>query len=367
MLEKIRSGKYFSILTNPLDLIRTKKVLHVNPTLVPQRIEPEKIKIFVYDFNSDGVEEKEVSSLPECYKYLDSSKVSWINVDGLRKDDVESICNHFGIHPLIAEDILSFGQRPKMDELNGLLFCLLSMLYFNVTDNIVESEQTSIVLGKNFVISFQEDATKDVFNPLREKIKIAGSKIRISGADYLFYSLIDMIVDNYFIVMEKLGEGIEALEEDIIRRADNRTLSRINMVRKEMIVLKRSISPVREVINGILRSESNLVDEKTEKYFKDVYDHIVQANELAENYRDMMINLQDLYLSNVNLKMNEVMKVMAVVTCLLAPATVIGGIFGMNFDQIPWLHNEYGFFIAVGIMLIIPVWMIMMFKRNGWF
>src|SRR4029077_19236523 len=134
------------------------------------------------------------------------------------------ICNHFGIHPLIAEDILSIGQRPKMDELNGLLFCLLHMLYFNAEDNNVESEQVSIVLGKNFVISFQEDATKDVFNPLREKIKIVCSKIRISGADYLFYSLIDMIVDNYFIVMEKLGEGIEALEEDIIRRADNKTL-----------------------------------------------------------------------------------------------------------------------------------------------
>ncbi|HUS03837.1 MAG TPA: magnesium/cobalt transporter CorA [Chitinophagaceae bacterium] len=367
MLQKLKSGKYLSLLVNPLDLIRTKKVLGVNPTIEAVRKEPDQIKIFVYDFNSEEVKEEEVASLPACYKYLESAKASWINVDGLRKSDVEEICNHYGIHPLIAEDILSIGQRPKMDELNGLLFCLLNMLYFNEKDNIVESEQISIVLGNNFVISFQEDATKDVFNPLREKIKIAGSKIRQSGADYLFYSLIDMIVDHYFIVMEKLGDRIEGLEEDITRRADTRTLSKINMLRKEMIVLKRSISPVREVINGILRSESNLVDEKTEKYFKDVYDHIVQANELAENYRDMMINLQDLYLSNVNLKMNEVMKVMAVVTCLLAPATVIGGIFGMNFDRIPWMHNEFGFYLSVGIMLIIPVWMIVIFKRRGWF
>jgi len=241
------------------------------------------------------------------------------------------------------------------------------MLYFNEEGNCVEGEQISIVLGKDFVITFQEDATRDVFNPLREKIKVAGSKIRQSGADYLFYSLIDMIVDNYFLVMEKLGERIEALEEDIIRRADTRTLSKINMLRKEMIVLKRNVSPVREVINGILRSESNLVDDKTEKYFKDVYDHIIQANELAENYRDMMMTLQDLYLNNVNLKMNEVMKVMAVVTCLLAPATVIGGIFGMNFTRIPWLHNDYGFFIAVGLMLVVPVWMVFVFKRKGWF
>ena len=367
MLQKLRSGKYLSILINPLELIRTKKVLQVNPTIEAKRKEPAETKIFVYDYDNNEFKVEEVSSLPACYKYLDSARASWINVDGLRKNDVEEICNHYGIHPLIAEDILSIGQRPKMDELNGLLFCLLNMLYFNEADNAVEIEQISIVLGENFVISFQEDDTKDVFNPLREKIKIAGSKIRQSGADYLFYSLIDMIVDNYFLVMEKLGERIEALEEDISRRADTRTLSKINMLRKEMIVLKRNISPVREVINGILRSESNLVDEKTEKYFKDVYDHIVQANELAENYRDMMINLQDLYLSNVNLKMNEVMKVMAVVTCLLAPATVIGGIFGMNFDRLPWLHNQYGFFITVAVMLIIPIWMIVIFKRRGWF
>jgi magnesium transporter len=216
-------------------------------------------------------------------------------------------------------------------------------------------------------LSFQEDATRDVFNPVREKIKIVGSKVRQSKADYLFYSLIDMIVDNYFVIMEQLGEKIEDLEEDIARRPDTRTLAKINMLRKEMIFLKRNISPVREMINGILRSESNLIEEKTEKYFKDVYDHIIQANELAENYRDMMITLQDLYLNNVNLKMNEVMKVMAVVTCLLAPATVIGGIFGMNFNRIPWLHNPNGFFIAVGLMLIIPVWMVWMFKKRGWF
>ncbi len=241
------------------------------------------------------------------------------------------------------------------------------MLYFNKEVGAVESEQISIVLGANFVLSFQEDASRDAFNLLREKIKIAGSKVRDYKADYLFYTLIDLIVDNYFLVMEQVGEKIEGLEEDIIHRADTKTLAKINLIRKEMIFLKRNISPVREMVNGILRSETDLIEEKTERYFKDIYDHIVQANELAENYRDMMINLQDLYLSNVNLRMNEVMKVMAVVTCLLAPATVIGGIFGMNFIRIPWLHNPYGFFIAVGLMLIIPVWMIWVFKKRGWF
>lgn len=351
----------------PFEMVVPKKVLQVNPTLAPTRKEPEKTQISVFDYNTGQANYQQLTKVEDCYQYLETNTISWINFDGLKKADVENICTRFGIHPLIQEDILSSGQRPKMDDLNNLLFCLLNMLYFNETSSCVESEQLSIVLGPTFVLSFQEDATRDVFTPVREKIKSAGSKLRLSGADYLFYSLIDIIVDNYFVILEKLGEKIEGLEEDITRWPDTRTLTKINMLRKEMIVLKRNISPVRELINGILRSESKLVESKTERYFKDVYDHIVQANELAENYRDMMINLQDLYLSNVNLKMNEVMKVMAVVTCLLAPATVIGGIFGMNFSRIPWLHNPNGFYIAVGLMLIIPLWMIWMFKKRGWF
>ncbi len=362
-----QSKKYLSYIFSPLELLRTKKVLQVNPTAPAHRKEPDEVKIFVYDYNAEKIYSAELKQTPECFAYLESPAVSWLNVDGLRKADVEAICSHYGVHYLITEDILSLGQRPKMDEINGLLFCLLNMLYFNDKDSAVEVEQISVVLGKNFVISFQEDAARDVFNPLREKLKVGSTKIRQQGADFLFYSLIDMIVDNYYVVMEKLGEKIEELEEDIIRNSNTRSLAKINMLRKEMIVLKRSISPVRELINGILRSETELIEVRTEKYFKDVYDHIIQASDLAENYRDMMMNLQDLYLSNVNLKMNEVMKVMAVVTCLLAPATVIGGIFGMNFESVPWLHNPYGFFIAMGMMLFIPVVMVWSFRKRGWF
>lgn len=363
----MRNHNYFSYLFNPLELLRTKKVLQVNPTTVAARKEPESIKLFVYDYNDRQIDVRELSDVTSSYAYLESPLITWLNVDGLRKTDIENICNKYGIHNLITEDILSMGHRPKMDEINELLFCLLNMMYFNEKDSAVEIEQISIVLGKNFVISFQEDERRDVFNPLREKLKISGSKIRQNGADFLFYSLIDMIVDNYYLVMEKLGEKIEALEEDIVRNSNKRTLAKINILRKEMIILKRNIAPVRDLVNGILRSESELIEEKTVKYFKDVYDHIVQANDLAENYRDMMMNLHDLYLSNVNLKMNEVMKVMAIVTCLLAPATVIGGIFGMNFESIPLLHNKWGFFISVGLMLFIPLAMLRMFKRQGWF
>lgn len=361
------SQKIISYLLSPLELLRTKKVLQVNPTAPAQRKEPENTKVFVFDYDIAGVQMKEFANIQPCFSYKTSGKTTWLNVDGLRKKDVEDICMHYGVHPLITEDILSLGQRPKMDEIEGLVFCVPHMLYFNEQDSAVETEQISIVLGQDFVISFQEDAARDVFNPLREKLKLNNSKVRQHKADYLFYCLIDLIVDNYFVVMEKLGERIENLEEDIARNANTRTLAKTNMLRKEMIVLKRSIAPVRELVNGILRSESDLIEERTEKYFKDVYDHILQANELAENYRDMMMNLNDLYLSNVNLKMNEVMKVMAVVTCLLAPATVIGGIFGMNFETIPLLHNKWGFLISVCIMLFIPLVMIRIFKKRGWF
>jgi magnesium transporter len=362
----MRTERYLSFI-KPLERLITKKVLQVNPTIAPMRPEPEQTVIFVYEYDAADVKCRQLESIEQTFEYLNSSKNVWINMDGLKKADVDKICEHFRIHPLIAEDILSSGQRPKMDELNHLIYCLLNMLYFNSEFSSVESEQISIVLGSNFVLSFQEDASRDVFDLLRQKIKISGSKVREAKVDYLFYSLIDLIVDNYFVVMEKLGANIEILEDRITEKPNTQTLASINLLRKEMIFLRRNISPVREMINGILRSDINLIEEKTERYFKDVYDHIVQATELAENYRDMMINLQDLYLNNVNLRMNEVMKVMAVVTCLLAPATVIGGIFGMNFVRIPWLHNPYGFFIAVGLMFIIPLWMIWIFKKRGWF
>jgi magnesium transporter len=358
--------KYFNVL--PLfNTKRTRDIFQVNPTVAPVRQEAAETKICVFDYSAQSLEEKCFDHIEDTYQFRNNDHVTWINIDGIRKNDVDAICNHFNIHLLIKEDIMSIGQRPKMDEMDPILYCLLNMLYFNESTGAVETEQISIVLGDGFVISFQEDSERDVFNFIREKLRAQGSKLRQSKADYLCYSLLDMIVDHYYIVMEKLGENIELLEEKIIRSSNTRALAEINNLRKELIVLKRNVSPVRDLINGFIRSDSELLEERTTKYFKDIYDHILQANELAENYRDMMMNLQDLYLSNVNLKMNEVMKVMAVVTCLLAPATVIGGIFGMNFDRIPYLHNQYGFFIAMFFMLIIPVWMIYLFRKRGWF
>ena len=366
----LRPDKYLKFL-NPVNLFpakRTKQILSVNPTILPKRAEAQQVNITVFDYNAETIDIKSHAEISECLQYKTSGRNSWINIDGLRKSDVENVCNHFEVHPLVIEDILSINQRRKMDEAENYIFCLLNMLYFNETTFSVEQEQISILLAKDTVISFQEDATRDVFNQLREKLKIPGTKLRQRTADLLCYALLDTIVDHYFLVMEKLGERIEVVEEEVARGSNPRALAHVTQLRKELIVLKRNFSPVRELVNGMLRSDSALLDDRHQKYYKDVYDHIVQAIDLTENYRDVMVSLQDLHLNNTNLKLNEVMKVMAIVTCLLAPATVIGGIFGMNFDEnVNFFHQRWGFYTAVAFMLIVPLGMLYIFRKRGWF
>jgi len=364
-----KAGKYFRyVLPNSLfGTHRTREILNSNPITPLARKDAENVFVRVYDYDENSLDECSLQGVEQSFAYKENKHITWINVDGIRRRDVELISEHYGIHPLIAEDIQSVHQRPKMDEMEPILYCLLNMLYYNEHSQAVETEQVSIVLGKDFVITFQEDPKQDVFNPIRDKLKMANSKLRQRGADYLCYSMLDLIVDSYFFVMEKLSDRIEQVEEEVIRNSNTRSLARINQLRKELIVLKRNLSPVRDLVNGIIRSESVLLEERTTKYFKDVYDHIAQAYDLSENYRDVMISMQDLYINHVNLKMNEVMKVMAVVTCLMAPATVIGGIFGMNFESIPLLHNKWGFLFSVAAMLLIPLWMLRAFRKRGWF
>ena len=346
---------------------RTKEIFNYNPASTQNRHDVGNSKLYVYNYDADSVEHCKLKSVDEVVPYNANGKVTWINMDGLAKSEVESICTNFHIHPLLVEDILSIGQRPKVDEIEGVLFCLLNMLYWNEQKCAVEQEQVSIVLGKNFVITFQEDAERDVFNQIRGKLQLANGKLRLRGADYLCYSLIDIIVDHYFVVIEKLAEKIEGLEEEIIYSSTKKTLEKLNALKKELILLRRNVTPVRDLLNSLIRSESDLLGDQVYKYFKDVLDHIIQAHDVVENCRDIMNSLQDLYISQVNLKMNETMKVMAIVTCLLAPATVIGGIFGMNFEIIPIAHHQYGFYIAMTIMIVIPIFMLFIFRKRGWF
>jgi magnesium Mg(2+) and cobalt Co(2+) transport protein (corA) len=321
----------------------------------------------IYRYNSAELQEQKLEANEACVYRGNDDKITWINVDGLRKDEIERICACYNIHPLVIEDILSVGQRAKMDETDNIIFCLLPMLYYNDGTGEIESEQVSIILGKDFVISFQEDPERDVFDPIRDKLRTGHIKTRQRPADYLCYSLIDVIVDSYFNVIEKINERIERLEDALILQKEQNALAKISILRREIIVLKRAIAPVRDLVNGFLRSDSDLLEVRHEKYYKDVLDHIIQANEYVENHRDMLMNLQDLSMSQVNMRMNEVMKTFTMVATLLAPATVIGGIFGMNFDVIPLTHHAVGFYITVGIMLFVPLLMLIWFKKKGWF
>jgi magnesium transporter len=347
---------------------RSKPLTPYNPGKEASSSRPEKDTIYtIFDYDEEHIEELKFLDENKCSHYLHNNHMTWINVDGLKKDEVEKLCAQFSVHPLVVEDILSIGQRAKMDEVGDIVFCLLPMLYFNEKSAEVEAEQVSIVMGKDFLISFQEDPDRDVFDPVRERLRGGNQRLRQSRADYLCYSLLDVIVDSYFNIVEKLNARIEHLEDDLINRKEEGALARISLLRREVMVMKRAIQPVRELVNSFLKTENRLIDERNLKYYKDVSDHIIQANDYTENLREMLMNLQDLYMNQINLRMNEVMKIFTMVALLLAPATVIGGIFGMNFDAIPGIHNQRGFFISVGAMLIIPVLMLIYFKRKKWF
>jgi len=352
----------------PWNYFARESITNYNPSKdVGDREEPKETIYSIYRYNAQSFEEKRSFTEEDCYQQHERDKVTWINVDGLKKLEVEKLCANYGIHSLLVEDILSIGQRAKMDEIDEIIFCLLPMLYYNEGTGMIETEQVSIILGKKYVLSFQEDPERDVFDPVRERLRKGNPKLRGNTADYLCYSLIDVIVDSYFAIIEKLNERIERLEDALLLNKTDGALTKISILRREVMLLRRSILPVRDLVNGIVKSENDVLEERNEKYFKDVLDHITQANDYVENHRDMLMNMQDLSMSQINTRLNQVMKVFTLLATLMAPATVIGGIFGMNFDIIPLAHQVDGFYITVSLMLIIPLIMMIWFKRKGWF
>ena len=364
-----QANRFVNLLPDwPWNFFERETITSFNPAKeLSERTEPAESIYSVFSYTADTLEEKKFIDETQCYVYKGSPKVTWINIDGLKKEEVEKICDAYDIHSLLVEDILSEGQRAKMDEIGDVIFCLLPMMYYNEGTGMIETEQVSIILGKNFVLSFQEDPLRDVFNPVREKLRLGNPKLRNNTADYLCYSLIDVIVDSYISIIEKLNDRIERLEDALLLNKEKNALTKISILRREIMLLRRSILPVRDLVGGVVRSENNVLEERNEKYFKDVLDHITQANDYVENERDMLMNLQDLSMSQINTRLNEVMKVFTLLATLMAPATVIGGIFGMNFDVIPMAHHVSGFYVTVGLMFAIPLVMLIWFRRKGWF
>jgi len=331
-----------------------------------------KVKITVIDYDEKNFEEKEVKKVEECFPFKDKPTVTWINVDGVHQlDIIEKIGKHFDLHPLILEDIVNTGQRPKMEDSEGYIFIVLKMLYHSEKDDEIKAEQISLILGKNFVLSFQE-TEGDVFDFVRERIKNSKGRIRRVGADYLIYALLDAIVDNYYIILEKIGEKVEVMEEELVSNPVPETLQAIHNMKREMIFLRKSVWPLREVISGLQRGESKLIQKSTNIYLRDMYDHTIQVIDTIETFRDMISGMLDIYMSSVSNKMNEVMKVLTIFAAIFIPLTFVAGLYGMNFSpdaspfNMPELSFYWGYPVALFAMAVIGGIMLMYFRRKKW-
>ncbi|MCF7908596.1 MAG: magnesium/cobalt transporter CorA [Candidatus Omnitrophica bacterium] len=332
----------------------------------------DKVKISVIDYDSVNFQEKEVKSIEEVFPFKDTPTVTWVNIDGLHDTEIiTKLGERFEMHPLTMEDIVNTGQRPKYEDFDKYIFVVLKMFMFKEKSKEVVSEQVSLIFGNNFVISLQEKEG-DVFNPIRERIRKAKGRIRKMGADYLAYSLLDSVVDNYFSILEKIGEKIEEMEEKIIANPVPKTLQMIHRSKQDIIFLRKSVWPLREVVNALERSESKLIAKPTRIFLRDLYDHTIQVIDTVETYRDMVSGMLDIYMSGVSNKMNEVMKVLTIIATIFIPITFVAGIYGMNFDpkispwNMPELSWKFGYFGAWGIMILIALTMLIYFRRKKW-
>jgi magnesium transporter len=326
----------------------------------------ETIRITYMDYDEHRFEEKQAAKIEDCFEFKATPTVTWINIDGLHDiETIEKIGGHFDLHPLILEDILNTNQRPKFEDLGEYVFSVLKMLSYDEKARSIQSEQVSIVLGANFVISFQE-STGDVFEQIRDRIRNAKGRIRKMGCDYLAYCLIDAVVDNYFSILEKIGERIEALEEDLVSDPTTATLQLIHSLKGELLSLRRSVWPLRELINGLQRGESRLIRKTTGVYLRDVYDHTIQVIDTVEGLRDTVAGMLDIYLSSISNRMNAIMKVLTVIATIFIPLTFVAGIYGMNFKYMPELQWKWGYPAVWAVICAVVIGMVAYFKRKKW-
>ena len=351
----------------------SKTVGLVPGSLVYVGDEPKaKPKITIIDYKQDHFQEKEVKSVEDCFPFKDSPTVTWINIDGIHDTDViKRIGDHFEIHHLILEDIVNTAQRPKFEEFDKFIFVVLKMLYYNKDENEIQAEQVSLILASNCVISFQEKEG-DVFDALRERIRNGKGRIRKSGPDYLAYSLLDSIVDSYFLILEKLGEKIESMEDELIANPTPKNLQVIQHLKSDMIFLRKSVWPLREIISSLQRTESELINESTAIYTRDLYDHTIQVIDNIESLRDMVSGMLDIYMSSISNRMNEVMKTLTIIATIFIPITFVAGIYGMNFNSeasffnMPELNWKFGYIFIWIIMGSMALSMLVYFKRKKW-
>lgn len=326
-----------------------------------------KAKVTVVEYQEGKVREASISDLAECFPCSDTSTVTWIDVNSVHQVElVAKLGECFKLHPLVVEDILNTDQRPKIEDYGDYLYIVLRMLTNDSERGEINSEQVSLILGENFVLSIQEGAKGDVFEPVRTRIRSGKGQIRKLGADYLTYSLIDAVVDNYFIILEQIGERVELLEETLINSPGPEMLHLIHSLRREMIYLRKSVWPLREVVSGMQRRDSPLIRESTGYYLRDVYDHTIQVIDNVETFRDMLSGMLDIYLSSISNRTNAVMKVLTVIATIFMPLTWIAGVYGMNFKHMPELSWVYGYPAAWLAMILVAIGMVVYFRIKQW-
>lgn len=326
----------------------------------------EKINLHIFDYNKTDFTEKDINFLKESVPFKESPNVTWLNISGVHDEKlIHDVGEQFEIHPLTLSDIANTTQRPKIEEYDDYLYIVLKMVYFDKILKEIIIEQVSLIVRKDYIISFQEK-DGDVLENLRERIRSNKGKVRKLGSDYLLYAITDSIVDNYFVVLEQISEEIEALEEQLLLSADQEILNKIYRLKQELIFLRKSIWPTREVINTLQRAEHELISNETAIYLRDVYDHTIQVVETTETFRDMVAGMLDLYLSTVSNKMNEVMKVLTIFAAIFIPLTFLAGVYGMNFEFMPELKWRLAYPIWWLITIILTVGMVIYFRRKKW-
>jgi magnesium transporter len=324
-------------------------------------------RVSLLHYEGEQLEEVELANVSACQAWLNRPGVTWINIEGVHEIDLlEQVGAVFGLHPLVLEDIANTGQRPKVEDYDGYLYIVLRMLSLPGTTQEVVGEQVSLILGPKLVISFQEGITGDVFKSIRESLRTAKGRVRREGADYLAYFLIDTIVDGYFVLLEKLGEQIEVLDERMLTNRSGEVARTIHILKREMIWLRKAVWPLRETINTLQRSESPLIRESTGVYLKDVYDHTIEVIDTVETYRDVLSGMLENHLSMLTTRLNEVMKVLTVISTIFIPLTFITGIYGMNFRFMPELEWRWGYPLALLAMVGIGVAMYFYYRRKKW-
>lgn len=349
-------------------MARKKSLTPVNDTPHPSE---SKVILELIQYNESAYSKHEDLPISELIANIKAKQVNWVNLDGLEdKSIVQKIADHFCLHTLLVEDITS-DHQPKVEEFDDYLFFTLKMLY-RIEEDRIDYEQISFVLGKDYLLSFQEKEG-DLFGNLRDRIRLDQGRVRKKKADYLLYRLIDIIVDNYYSVLDAIGQKIETIEEDIYQNSIEQQFKNIQKLKKELIYLRKALYPLRDAMSKLIKDESGFIEPANIRYYRDVYDHVVHLIDSLDTYKDLTSALMDIYINTLNTRMNEVMKVLTIISTIFIPLTFIVGVYGMNFntEKSPWnmpeLNSAYGYPIVMGLMVLIVIGMMRYFKYKKWF